>query len=63
MTINDLYLDEALLRRMKRAAQAEREEQERSSDQEEEEEEEENEAENMAVDTDIKGESGMEEDD
>ncbi|KUI52998.1 E3 SUMO-protein ligase NSE2 [Cytospora mali] len=35
MTLKDLYLDEAMLRRMKRAAQAEREEQERSSEQEE----------------------------
>lgn len=61
MSINDLYLDEALLRRMKRAAQAAREEQERSSDQEEEEEEEQ--VESMAVDTDIKGEAGLEEDD
>lgn len=59
MTINDLYLDEALLRRMKRAAQAEREEQERSSDQEEEEEDE---VEGIAADTDIKGEAEMEED-
>ena len=35
MTINDFYLDEALLRRIKRAEQAEREEEERSSDHEE----------------------------
>ncbi|ROW08275.1 hypothetical protein VMCG_03153 [Cytospora schulzeri] len=60
MTINDLYSDEVLLRRIKRAAQAEREEQEGSSDQEEEAEDE---AESMAVDTDIKGEPEMEEDD
>lgn len=54
MTVDDLYSDEVLLRRMKRAKQAEREEQEHSSDREEEEEDE---AEGMAVDTDIKGEA------
>ncbi|KAK2599338.1 hypothetical protein N8I77_011104 [Diaporthe amygdali] len=40
MTAQDLYFDEALLRRIKRAEQAEREAAERSSDQEDEDEEE-----------------------
>ncbi|ROW13498.1 hypothetical protein VPNG_04460 [Cytospora leucostoma] len=63
MTIKDLYLDEALLRRMKRAAQAEREEQDRSSGPEEEEEEEEDNPPSAAVRSDIKAEAEAEDDD
>ncbi|KUI69622.1 E3 SUMO-protein ligase NSE2 [Cytospora mali] len=54
MTLKDLYLDEAMLRRMKRAAQAEREEQERS------EQEEDDDDVSVAAATEIKADSEVE---
>lgn len=59
MNKDDLYFDEPLLRRIKRAEQAEREEEEASSDPEGEEEEQEDET----VDAEVKGEAAMADDD
>lgn len=57
MTKDDLYFDEPLLRRIRRAEQAEREQEEGSSDLEEEEEQE-----NETVNAPIKGEAVMADD-